>query len=227
MTDPETLTLAELRTLFLFERLSDEQLEWLAEHGQVETRQAGTPVITEGEDATCFYVLLDGTILLSRNVRGDRVELTRTDYRGSYFGATQAYIPPEKGRQTYAASVQAVTDVRVLQLPAEEFGAALREWFPMAMHLLEGLFLGLTASQRIVGQRERLLALGSLSAGLTHELNNPAAAAVRAAATLRQRVAGMRAKLAMLADGTLDASKLHQIVELHEAAVERVEKSNA
>ena len=52
-------------------------------------------------------------------------------------------------------------------------------------------------------QRERLLALGSLSAGLTHELNNPAAAAVRATSSLRERVAGMRHKLAMIAGGTL------------------------
>ena len=50
----------------------------------------------------------------------------------------------------------------------------------MAVHLLEGLFFGIQNAQRVIGQRERLLALGSLSAGLTHELNNPAAAAVRA-----------------------------------------------
>ena len=54
-------------------------------------------------------------------------------------------------------------------------------------------------NQAIVGQRERLLALGSLSAGLTHELNNPAAAAVRATSALRERVAGMRHKLGVLA----------------------------
>ena len=51
----------------------------------------------------------------------------------------------------------------------------------------------------MVGQRERLLSLGRLSAGLTHELNNPAAAAVRATATLRERVSRMRRKLAHLA----------------------------
>ncbi len=47
----------------------------------------------------------------------------------------------------------------------------------MALHLLEGLFFGIKSAQEVIGQRERLLALGSLSAGLTHELNNPAAAA--------------------------------------------------
>ena len=80
----------------------------------------------------------------------------------------------------------------------------MRDWFPMAVHMLEGLFFGIKNVQQQVGQRERLLALGSLSAGLTHELNNPAAAAVRATSTLRDRVAGMRHKLAMIAQGNWD-----------------------
>ena len=220
-----TLTRDDLRRLFLFERLADEQLDWLLEHGEVVTRPAGEAVVTEGEEATCFYVLLDGTLVLSRNVGGDQLEINRTDHVGSYFGATTAYLDPERAQRTYGASVQAVTDLRVYQLPAAEFGAVLREWFPMAMHLLEGLFLGMQTSQRLVGERERLLALGSLSAGLTHELNNPAAAAVRATAALRERIAGMRHKLAMLAGGSIDPQALPSLVKLQEAAVERVAKA--
>ena len=48
-----------------------------------------------------------------------------------------------------------------------------RQWYPMAVHLLEGLFVGQRNSAELVGQRERLLAMGKLTAGLTHELNNP------------------------------------------------------
>jgi signal transduction histidine kinase len=99
----------------------------------------------------------------------------------------------------------------------------MREWFPMAMHLLEGLFFGMRQSLTMLGERERLLALGSLSAGLTHELNNPAAAAVRATAVLRDRIAGMRHKLAMIADGRLDARRLHTLVEFQEDAVKRAQ----
>ena len=64
------------------------------------------------------------------------------------------------------------------------------------------------SSQAAVGQRERLLSLGRLSAGLTHELNNPAAAAVRATAALRERVSRMRGKLAHLASGEVDPEAL-------------------
>jgi signal transduction histidine kinase len=223
---PEKLTADELRELFLFEHLNDEQLAWLVEHGHVETRDAGTPVLTEGDEATCFFVLLDGTVALSRNIGGERVETNRTSHRGSYFGATQAYLAAEVVSKTnYQMTVDSVTDTRMFQVNADVFGPTIRQWFPMAIHLLEGLFFGMQNTQRAVNQRERLLALGSLSAGLTHELNNPAAAAVRATAALRERVAGMRHKLAMLASGAIDPVALPGLVKLQENAVERVAKA--
>nr|WP_083752184.1 ATP-binding protein [Saccharothrix sp. ALI-22-I] len=220
------MTVDDLRGLFLFEHLSEEQLGWLVAHGEVETHGAGTQVLREGQPATCFFVLLDGTVALSRVIGGQRVETNRTDHRGSYFGSTQAYLNLDsETTAVYQMTADAVTDVRLYQLPATDFGAVFREWFPMAVHLLEGLFFGLRNTQRIVGQRERLLALGSLSAGLTHELNNPAAAAVRATGALRRRVAGMRHKLALLASGSLDPATLPVLVKLQESAVERVAKA--
>ncbi|GGK87936.1 histidine kinase [Sphaerisporangium melleum] len=219
-TGTERLTPAELRTLFLFESLTDEQLACFAERGHVERHPATTQVYLEGEPATCFYVLLSGAVALTKRVQGDEVELVRSDQRGVYAGATQASFGDRVG-QEYMHSMHALTDIEVFSLPAPLLAKALREWFPMAAHLLEGMFFGMRANQTIVGERERLLALGSLSAGLTHELNNPAAAAVRATEVLRERVAGMRHKLAMIADGRLDGSRLHQLVELQEEAVKR------
>ena len=103
----------------------------------------------------------------------------------------------------------------------------MREWFPMAVHLLEGLFFGTQTAQQAIGQRERLLALGTLSAGLTHELNNPAAAAVRATSSLRERVAGMRHKLGMIAAGPYNRATLETLIRLQEDAVEQVSKAAA
>ncbi|MCW3845020.1 ATP-binding protein [Micromonospora yasonensis] len=219
-TESDRLTPEELRRLFLFESLDPEQLAHLCAHGRVERRRAGEAVYVEGEPASCFYVLLEGTVTMHRRVQGDDVELSRTSQPGVYGGAMQAYVG-DPAEQRYQNSLFAVTDCAVFALPAAIIADAMRTWFPMATHLLEGLFIGMRNTQTIVGERERLLALGALSAGLTHELNNPAAAAVRATAALRDRVAKMRHKLAMIADGRLDGRRLHELVGLQEEAVKR------
>jgi signal transduction histidine kinase len=210
----------ELRKLFLFESLSDEQLEWLAQHGWVAEMPAGSTVFQEGTPAEALMILLSGTVSMSRRVGQDDVETTRTDQVGAYAGAMQSYL--EDRQQEYTATVRVISDARLFILSAEDFAWAMRTWFPMAIHLLEGLFFGMRNSQYIVGQRQQLLALGALSAGLTHELNNPAAAAVRATSSLRDRVAGMRHKLAMLAHDELDKRLLELLVDVQEEAVQGV-----
>jgi signal transduction histidine kinase len=212
-----TLTPDELHGLFLFESLSIEQLTWLSERGWVAELRAGETVLDEGAPADVIIMLLDGTVAKSRKVGPDDVETVRTDQVGVYAGAMQSYIVGAP--QIYTASVRAITDVRLLVIRGVDFAEAMRSWFPMAIHLLEGLFMGMRNSQQIVGQRQQLLALGALSAGLTHELNNPAAAAVRATSALRVRVAGMRQKLAMLAHDELDTRLLTQLVDVQEEAV--------
>jgi signal transduction histidine kinase len=211
----------ELRELFLFENLTDDQLAWVAANGDAVEAAAGTQVAVEGEPAECFFVLLDGTMTMIRLVGGSEVEIVRTDHRGVYSGAVQFYFG-DRLEQRYPATVRAITDCRFLALPAEPFAAVFRRWYPMAVHLLEGLFVGQRNIAEVVGQRERLLALGKLTAGLTHELNNPAAAAARATAALRDRFAGMRHKLAMLSEGRLDGEVLRSLTVLQEDFVARI-----
>jgi signal transduction histidine kinase len=225
-TEASRLTPDEVKTLFLFESLTDEQLTWISEHGYVEHFAAGQTVFTEGEPATCFFTLLSGTLSLSRRVGDDDIETVRTEQRGVYMGATQSYLRDDDGVvRTYAASMRALDDCDFFVMPAKDFGTMMRDWFPMAIHLLEGLFYGLRNSQALIGERQRLTALGALSAGLMHELNNPAAAAVRATGALRQRVAGMRHKLGMLADGRIEPAQLDALVDLQEEVIERAAKA--
>src|ERR687894_2280986 len=224
MNDVQRLSPAELKTLFLFDALNDDQLDWLSRNGYVQSWSAGEIVYSEGDPATCFFVLLSGTLSMHRQVENTDLETTRTDQRGVYAGATQAFV---RGSVTepYPTSVRAVTDCTFWVVPAAEFGDRIREWFPMAMHMLEGLMVGMRASQVLVGQRERLLSLGRLSAGLTHELNNPAAAAGPATASLRERVSKMRRKLAHLATSDVDPKALVALTDLQEAAVEKMAKT--
>jgi len=218
MCNPE-----ELRSLFLFNKLTDDQIAWLCREGRVEMFDPG-PVYTEGAAATCFYVLLNGTVVLQRRIGGDDVEVGRTSTVGVYAGAFVAYLG-DRVPQVYNNTMRVTEPSRFFVLDADKFAHVMNDWFPMAVHLLEGLFFGNKNAQEAIGQRERLLALGSLSAGLTHELNNPASAAVRATASLRERVAGMRHKLAMIAAKPKDPASLAALVRLQEDAAARVAKA--
>jgi signal transduction histidine kinase len=224
VTDTVACDIDELRSLFLFEKLNDDQLRWLCEHGKVQHVEPGW-LFREGEPAVSFYVMLDGSLAMSRQVGTDDVETSRTSQVGVYTGAWSAYLG-ERAPQTYAGSCRVLTPSRFFVLTAGDFAKVMSDWFPMAVHLLEGLFFGNQSWQRAVSQRERLLALGSLSAGLTHELNNPAAAAVRATSLLRERVAGMRHKLALIAGGTYDRKVIETLMKIQESAVERVAKAD-
>jgi signal transduction histidine kinase len=220
---PQSCTADELRELFLFEKLTEEQLDWLCREGRVILAGPG-PVYTEGEPADCLYVLLSGTLVLSRRIGEEDVEVTRTSSRGVYGGAFNAYLG-DRVPQIYNNSLRVTEPSRFFVLAAAKFGQLMNDWFPMAVHLLEGLFFGTKNTMEAVSQRERLLALGSLSAGLTHELNNPASAAVRATAALRERVAGMRHKLGLIAAGRLDPATLTTLIGLQEEAAERIAKA--
>ncbi|HEY6682260.1 MAG TPA: ATP-binding protein [Propionibacteriaceae bacterium] len=222
--EPVRLSPSELRTLFLFEKLDDDQLAWLSDKGYCQAWSGGQSVYNEGDPATCLFVLLSGTMSMHRRVENTEVETGRTNQRGVYSGATQSFVRG-MAEVPYWGSARAVTDCDFWVIGAAEFGEKVREWFPMAMHLLEGLTTGFRSSQVIIGQRERLLSLGRLSAGLTHELNNPAAAAVRATASLRERVSRMRGKLAHLATADVDPKALVALTDLQEAAVEKMAKA--
>ena len=212
----------ELRTLFLFEALDDRQLQVLCDNGHIRVFEPG-PVCTEGDPATCFYVLLDGELVMSKRSGGVDIETNRTSQRGVYCGAWSAYVPGEE--HVYEASVRVTRPSRFFVLDADAFARFMQSEFPMAVHLLEGHRVGGRRQRQILDQRDKLLALGTITAGLTHQLNNPAAAAARAVADLREGVSKMRYKMKMLADGKLTREALRVLVSIQEEVAEQVAKS--
>jgi signal transduction histidine kinase len=221
VTDPERLPPEQLRTLFLFEDLSDEQLVWLAERGRVVSYPAGATIHAEGAPASCFFVLLSGTLAMSSRVQGGEIELFRSDHYGSYTGAFDAWLADRGVPQLYAGTARAVTDCKLFELPAADIGRAVKEWFPMAAHLLAGYQIQGRAATDTVARHEHLVALGTVTAGLTHELNNPVAAVLRASARLRDMLAEMREKVGVLARSQLPADQLEAIADLAARALER------
>jgi signal transduction histidine kinase len=221
MSSSPWLAPEQLRTLFLFEHLDDDQLAWLIERGRLVEYPAGVIIHAEGSPASCFLVLLSGMMSMSKRVQGGELELFRTDYRGAYTGAFNAVVPDRGVPKLYPSTARAVTPCRLFEIPAADFGKAVWEWFPMAAHLLEGAATQGASASEIVERHERLVALGAVTAGLTHELNNPVAAVMRAAATLRDRLTGMRSDLGRLIRADLDPAQLEGIAGLVTQAIER------
>jgi signal transduction histidine kinase len=170
-------------------------------------------------------VLIDGELVMSKRSGGDDIETNRTSQRGVYCGAWSAFDPNED--HLYEASVRVTRPSKFFVLDADAFGRFVQTEFPMAVHLLEGHKVGGMRTRKIIDQREKLLALGTITAGLTHQLNNPAGANARAVADLRDRVGKMRHKLAMLADGKFSPEALRVLVSVQDEVAEQVAKSKS
>jgi signal transduction histidine kinase len=214
--------LDELRTLFLFESLGDEDLQWIADHAEVRVFDGDAVVFAQGELSDALYVLLDGGLRLTKHADGEDVLINETTHRGAYSGATRAYATGHP--QDYQTTLRTTRPSRFLRLSAEDFATLVTQQCPMAVHLLDGLYEGVRATESAMRQREHLVQLGHLSANLAHELNNPAAAAVRATEQLRGRMSAMRHKLGLLADGGLSPDLVARLVRTQEVAVERAAK---
>ena len=182
--DPELL-----RTLFLFEHLSDGQLASLCRHAQLAEFEAG-PLFHEGQPAASFFVLVEGELVVSKRAGGRDVEAIRTTHRGSYCGAVAAFLdePPER----YDFSVRVCRPTQLVCIDATEFGRFVRDEFPMAVHMLQGMFVDWEGAHRLLNRQDRIQAAGTVSAGLMHGLNNPVGAIVRIAAELRARTTDKR-----------------------------------
>jgi signal transduction histidine kinase len=207
-----TVSVDDLRGLFLFEKLDKEKLEWLAERGKERTFPADDFVIREGDPAAELFVLIDGEVVMSTDTGSGIVEMNRTSHPGVYAGAFNAYLG-DRAPDTYTHSLRTTAPSRFFVLPAPDFAHLVDEWFPLARHLLDGLTFGARASQELVGRRQRLVALGTITAGLTHELNNPAAAAARAVGELRNSIRDSRRHLAELASSGLESQHIEELLE--------------
>jgi signal transduction histidine kinase len=194
---------SELRALSLFDGLADERLAELAEGGTEIRFEPGAVLFCEGEHADFWWVLIDGTIDLLRHIGHEDTVVGQMDVPGRWAGGFRAW--DEHG--VYLATGRGVTDGRVLRLPAEVLRERLNAWFPFGRHLIEGLYHTARSIESTARQRESLITLGTLAAGLAHEINNPAAAATRAADALETACQTLLSSLGRLAQGEISAQQ--------------------
>ena len=202
------MDLQELGSLMLFEKLSNEQLGWLAEHSKEVSYPAGGVVFTQNQPGTHLYVLIEGGWRLSRIIDGSESNLVTTSQPGTWAGG----IPLMDGY--YQSTAHVVQPSRLLQIPNEVLSYMLSAGFPIATHLIAGVSAGSRNVEAQMRQREKMAALGKLSAGLAHELNNPAAAAQRAVGQLRENFQFLQSEAFKL-NRLLGPSQLERLAAFH------------
>jgi signal transduction histidine kinase len=181
VTTPE-----ELRQVPLFNGLTDEELREVLEEGSEEFIPAGEVGGREGEPVHHLYVILEGEFRWSKKVDGGEVVMN-TYGSGEFF----AEVPLLLGKP-FLATWRALADSRVFALPNEIFRRMLTIHPSFSNTVLEMLAQRIQVLYSVSQQRERLSSLGTLAAGLAHELNNPASASRRATARLRDSLENRR-----------------------------------
>ena len=179
-------TVDELRAIPVFADLYPQQLEWLAGQMTLVQLQSGEVLAEAGSPADHLLVMLEGELRGHRDGSGG-------DGRSYVARAGQVTgLLPYSRLTHYPSTIRAVTALRAAKFPKDLFGEML-ERIPVLGGRLVGLLSDrIRESTKADQQHEKLVALGKLSAGLAHELNNPAAAARRAADTLRESVNSFR-----------------------------------
>lgn len=210
----------ELRQTFLFEKLSEEQLDTVIALGEVMSYPTGQTICHEGQPADYLWVLLEGEVELTRLVGGQRIVVETMSRPGTYAGGVRAFATSETGGG-YRASGRALRPTRFFRLASEDLSRLLDAWLPMAKHLLDGYIRTFEYIEVAVRERGRLISLGTLAAGLTHELNNPAAAAKSAAGDLRAVMGRLEAFAGQCAAGELTPAQVRAGVDLRAEAATR------
>ncbi|MCA1587576.1 MAG: cyclic nucleotide-binding domain-containing protein [Chloroflexi bacterium] len=171
-----------LRASQLFEHLPPEELDRLVEMTEPTRLTAGECLLREGTDGEAFYVVADGELEVTKRSGEGEVPLAVVG-PGAVVG--EMAVIEDRPRN---ASVTARTDATVLRVPRETL-AAILERPEAAQAILRTVMARLRSTEAQLREREKLAALGTLSAGLAHELNNPAAALRRSADALERALA--------------------------------------
>ncbi len=132
---------------------------------------------------------------------------------GQWAGGFRAWDP----NGVYMATGRAVAHGRMLRVPAEQLAARAQAWFPFGVHMIKGLVQTVRNIEATARQREALVALGTLAAGLAHEINNPASAATRAVDALHDTCDTLMSSLRQLAESGLTAAQFVELDALRQA----------
>ena len=201
---------SELRRVSVFADLPDDQLDWFLSQSQEMSLKAGDTYLRQGAPADAMFVILAGQLQARGEIGGETVsfDLEQGDVTG---------VLPFSRMKRFSVGGRAVTDSRALRFPSILFPELVQKMPELTQRLVGLMSDRIRETTRIEQQRDRLASLGKLSAGLAHELNNPASAAKRATSQLRDVL--IKIRNASLELGSRDLSPAQK------SEIEKVEAS--
>ena len=170
--------ISELLCFPVFADLPEDQIEWFIGQAEELRFHAGDTLITPGETADAMFVLVEGQLQARGDIGGETMIITIEA------GQVTGRLPFSR-MKTFTFGARALTDCRILRFPESKYHDLVQRMPELTQRLVGMMTDRVRETTRREQQRDRLAALGKLSAGLAHELNNPASAAKRAASQLR------------------------------------------
>jgi signal transduction histidine kinase len=222
MSEPERPTLEELRSIDLFDELDDEQLALWQEVAVIREAPADAVVAEPGEASTGEFLLLLEGVVQGLIVEAGRIEPVTRQVAPTWMGAIT--VLTETG---FAGEMRAETDVRLAVVEADDFIRLVLSQRPVhrrVMRAIRPVASRLAAREQT---RERLASLGTMAAGLAHELNNPAAAARRAAADLAEALDVLASTIGLFVESGIEREQAQELVTMQREAMERATSTSS
>ena len=209
------MDVGDLRPLNLFSGFTDEQLSQLVAASEEVRFTPGQILFTESTPAESWWVLIEGRADLIRHVGREDVVMAALSTPGQWSGGFLAWDP----NGVYMATAVTTSEGRALRLAAGRLRELADTWTPFGVHLIRGLMQTVRNVESTARQRESLVALGRISAGLAHEINNPASAAARAVDVLESACSDLSTALRELAIRSITAEEFVALDELRRGVV--------
>src|SRR5436190_21106204 len=170
---------SELLRVPAFVDLPEDQIDWFRRHAEELHLKPGDTYFRQGDPADAMFVILEGQLQARGELGGETVVFSTKP------GDVTGVLPFSRMKQ-FPLEARATTDTKILRFPSSFFPELVQKMPELTKRLVGLMSDRIRETTRMEQQRDRLASLGKLSAGLAHELNNPASAAKRAAAHLRE-----------------------------------------
>jgi len=204
---------SELLRVPVFVDLPDDQIAWFIGRAEELRLKAGDTYFRQGDPADAMFVVLEGQLQARGEIGGETIVIAMKP------GDVTGVLPFSRMKQ-FTVGARAVTDARVLRFPSSFFPDLVQKMPELTQRLVGLMSDRIRETTRLEQQRDRLASLGKLSAGLAHELNNPASAAKRATSQLRDVLKKIRDASHELGRRDLTAAQKSEIEKLEASFVQ-------